>query len=89
MALNLLYSEGHDKYLMVIQWSAIIYWNVLKSRVHNCLSLLSLHGPYNQFENLFRRKLRTRKHVCVMVNVIALAIMHIFRLLWIISSQIG
>ena len=48
MALTLLYSERHNKTLVLIQWSTIICCNILKSRVHNCLSQLSFHSPYNQ-----------------------------------------
>ena len=45
MALSLLHSEEHNKYLTIVQWPAIVYWNLLKSSVHNCLSQLSLGSP--------------------------------------------
>ena len=34
MTLTLLFLEEDNKYLALIQWSTIIYWDVLKSRVH-------------------------------------------------------
>ena len=48
MAFTLLYSERHNKYLALTHWSTISYWNILKSKVHNCSSQLSFRSPYNQ-----------------------------------------
>ena len=50
MALTLLYSEKHNKYLTLIQWSTIIYWNILKLRViayHNCYSIVGIISYLN------------------------------------------
>ena len=44
IVLTLLYSEGCNKYLALIQWSTTVYWNILKSSVHNCLSQLWFHS---------------------------------------------
>ena len=45
MAFVLLYAEGHNQYLVLKQWSTIIYWNILKSSVYNCCHSTV---PYNQ-----------------------------------------
>ena len=48
IALTLLYSEGYNKYIALIQCSTIICWNILKSSVHYCLSQLTFRSTYNQ-----------------------------------------
>lgn len=58
MALTLPYSECYNNCLVLMQSSAIIYPNVLKSSLHSCLSQLSFHiVPYNQLSGQLKLQL--------------------------------